>query len=418
MAQTNGQRNFAPLLARAAKLGAVLAAAAVLTAGCAQRTAPPAPVQSGSTGVILQDTRPASELPAQLPAADAATRDTPVQVAVLLPTGAPQPGVQRVARALANAAQLAANDLNEPRLQLAFYDTGGTADGASAAARTALDRGAELILGPLFSHSVQAAGPLAASYGVNVIAFSTDSTVAGNNVFLLSFLPEDEVARVVSYAVSQGFRQIGSLTPETAYGARVAQALTGIAPRAGALVTASATYPPDPQEMAAPVEGFAAQTWQAALIPENALAVRSVVALLPYYDVDLDAVRLLGTGLWSDPNVLQDPLMHGGWFATPQPEYRDVFERRYRAAYGEAPPRIGSLAYDAVSLAGALIRTGMAQPFAYEVLADQEGFAGVDGIFRFNAQGLAERGLAVMEITADGFKVVSPAPDTFAPPSF
>ena len=62
----------------------------------------------------------------------------------------------------------------------------------------------------------------------------------------------------------------------------------------------------------------------------------------------------------------------------------------------------------------ALLSTGTPyHRFTTAALMDPNGFAGVNGIFRFKPDGTSERGLAVLEVTATGPVVVSPAPTTF-----
>ncbi len=88
--------------------------------------------------------------------------------------------------------------------------------------------------------------------------------------------------------------------------------------------------------------------------------------------------------------------------------------RRYSARFGGTPSRLASLSYDAmllaVSVAGANWKPG--QAFPAQVLADPQGFAGIDGIFRFR-NNIAERGLEVQQVTPGGFVTVSPAPAAF-----
>jgi hypothetical protein len=83
------------------------------------------------------------------------------------------------------------------------------------------------------------------------------------------------------------------------------------------------------------------------------------------------------------------------------------------ASLGTAPAQIASLAYDAVSLVALLSQGPAYHRFTAAALADPNGFAGVNGIFRFNNDGTSERGLAVLEMTPSGPVVVSPAPTTF-----
>ena len=54
------------------------------------------------------------------------------------------------------------------------------------------------------------------------------------------------------------------------------------------------------------------------------------------------------------------------------------------------------------------------RPFPQRLLTDKDGFAGVDGIFRFGRNGVAERALEVREVTAGGARIVSPAATAFA----
>ncbi len=140
--------------------------------------------------------------------------------------------------------------------------------------------------------------------------------------------------------------------------------------------------------------------------------------LLPYYDVDPRAVKFLGTGLWDDASLTREPPLAGAWFPAPPPEAHAQFLTRYRRAYGTTPPRIASLGYDAVSLAIALSALPEDERFTPQALTNPQGFAGVDGIFRFMPGGETERGLAVLEIRPTGAVVIDPAPTSFQPRVF
>jgi len=54
-----------------------------------------------------------------------------------------------------------------------------------------------------------------------------------------------------------------------------------------------------------------------------------------------------------------------------------------------------------------------AQRFAAETLTNPSGFAGIDGLFRFRADGTNERGLAVMKVTQGGGTPVAGSPKSF-----
>ena len=92
----------------------------------------------------------------------------------------------------------------------------------------------------------------------------------------------------------------------------------------------------------------------------------------------------------------------GGWYAAPDPAGFRVFAQRYRARYGQDPVRPATLAYDAVALVAALVKTQGPARFSEQVLTNPSGFAGIDGVFRFRPDGTNERGLAVMRVTPQG----------------
>lgn len=80
-----------------------------------------------------------------------------VKAALILPLGTGGHAGQ-AATAMRNAAELSLAEAGGANIQLIVKDDGGTAPGATAATEAALAEGAEIILGPLFSHSVRAAG--------------------------------------------------------------------------------------------------------------------------------------------------------------------------------------------------------------------------------------------------------------------
>lgn len=124
-----------------------------------------------------------------------------VRVGLLLPLSGP---AEALGRDMLDAAQMALFDVGENDLMLLPRDTAGTPAGARAAAADVIEQGAEVILGPLFGPAVAAVSPLAAQADIRVLAFSNDASVATDGTFLLGFRPEEQVRRVVDYALLNG----------------------------------------------------------------------------------------------------------------------------------------------------------------------------------------------------------------------
>ena len=179
-----------------------------------------------------------------------------VRIGLILPLSAPgNAGV--AAASMKNAAEMALAEFKEPNIQLLVKDDAGTPQGAQVAAQQALDEGAELIIGPLFAQSVSAVGSVARPRNIPVIAFSTDASVAARGVYLLSFLPESDVKRIVEYAVARGKRSFAALLPDNGYGAVVEAALQQEVARRGGRVLALEKYPLDPGRMTEAVKRIA-----------------------------------------------------------------------------------------------------------------------------------------------------------------
>jgi ABC-type branched-subunit amino acid transport system substrate-binding protein len=337
-----------------------------------------------------------------------------VKVGLLLPLSA---GGNAGAAALSmkNAAEMALAEFQTPNIQLLVKDDGGTAAGAQQAAQQAMAEGAEIILGPLFAHSVGAAGQVARPRGIPLIAFSTDSSVAARGVYLLSFLPESDVERVVDYAVSQGKRSFAALVPDNAYGSVAEAAFRQAAARKGARVVALERYPTDPAGMqqSARVVGQAASRADAIFLPDTAEALPGVVQALGANGVTPRRVQLLGTGVWDDTRVFADTSLHGAWYAAPDGAGYRSFSARYRSRFGQEPLRTATLTYDSVALVAALVKTQGPERFSEATLTNSSGFAGIDGLFRFRADGTNERGLAVLRVAPSAGQVVSPPPRAF-----
>jgi len=156
----------------------------------------------------------------------------PVKVAMLLPLSATGNAGQ-IAQNLKNAADLAIREFQSPAIQILVKDDRGTAEGARAATTEALQQGAQLILGPLFAQSVTAAAAIAKPAGVPIVAFSTDTSTASSGVYLLSFLPQTDINRIIRYAASRSKSSYAALLPANAYGTLVEATLQQVVANTG-----------------------------------------------------------------------------------------------------------------------------------------------------------------------------------------
>jgi branched-chain amino acid transport system substrate-binding protein len=322
-------------------------------------------------------------------------------------------------QALRNAAELAITERDPDGVVVMPFDTQGTAQGARQAATQAVAAGAQLIVGPLFSAEVAAAGQAAGQTNVPVIAFSSDPNAAGRNVYLLSFLAQSDIELIVGYAARQGKRAFGAIVPDSAYGSVVEGALRQSAARNGASVIVIQRYKPDTNSITVAMQQIAAAaagsnpSIDALLMPDGATAIPFLAQGIQSLGIETSRVQLLGSGQWDDPRVLG--------------------QRSSRVA-GTPPrhPQAGQASSSAIRAAIRLHRHGLpacrsmpcglpwrwpagtrSSHFPPQLLTNRDGFAGTDGLFRLRPDGLNDRGLAILEVDPPGSRVIAPGASSF-----
>ncbi len=354
-------------------------------------------------------------------------------VALLAPLSGADAGL---GGAMRNAAELALAAAGSPKLDV--RDTGGVPAQAAKAAAQAISAGDSMILGPLTAGETGAVAAAARTAGVPVLAFTSDPKAAQPGVWALGLTPGAQVRRLVAAARAEGRTRFIALLPESGYGHLMAQALERACAEAGlatpgiyfhgtsmasmnALVRQVSDYanrrgPIEKQIREARAEGdrktaneLAKQPippppFDAVLLADTGEQLAELSSLLPYYDVDAHAVRLLGPALWAQPSARAGAALKGAWYAAPDPAARAPFVAAYSAKYGTAPPPLADLAYDAASLARVVAHEGGPRGGA---LTASSGFFGADGLLVLQPDGRVRRGLAVFSL--DG-KIVAPAP--------
>ncbi|TVQ53979.1 MAG: penicillin-binding protein activator, partial [Rhodobacteraceae bacterium] len=334
----------------------------------------------------------------------------PIPVGLLLPLSSPDARTQALAADLEAAARLAAA---ESRVALTVHDDGGDPAGAAAAARRATSAGAAILLGPLFSAQVAAVRPVAEATGVPVISFSSDAAAGAPPVWVMGELPAVEADRIVAYAASRGLGSLALVRPNTDYGALVDAAVHEAARRHGARVVATLPYDRSFDGVQAAIGEGAGRIRDggadAVVIADGGDALRAVAAFLAFNDVMQPRVRFLGLGQWDSRATQAESVLHGGWFAAADPDVGADFRARFREATGREPNPLAALGYDAVNAVAAMAGRG-AGGFDAGAIASPRGFDGARGAFRLTPDGANRRALAVLQVGADGFRVLDPAP--------
>ena len=349
----------------------------------------------------------------------------PVRVALLAPMSAPDQDVRTAAESLVDAARLALRDVGDQSLQLKIFDTRADPAAAAAAARDAAASGAAVILGPLFSASTMAVGPVARDAGLTVMSFSNDPSAAGDNVYLLGFMADQEIQRVLRFAGARGIQEVAALGPNNQFGQVAIAAARQAGPSAGVSIIDTQFYTRDFEGIESAVTEYTERAKltsetgpQGVLLVDNGQALQTLAAYLAFFDISPRTTKFLGVSGWSSELTRKETALREGWFAAPDPRVKEQFDARFLEATGRQAHPLASIGYDSAAAVAALVAearsVGTPYPFAPQAIVDPSGFAGVNGVFRFLPNGLNERGLAVLEVRADRFAVIDPAPTSFS----
>lgn len=335
------------------------------------------------------------------------------RIALLLPLSATGNAGQ-AGPSFRNAADLAVAALGGSDITVIIKDTRGTPEGAAAAASQALAEGVQMILGPIFAAEVRAVAAVTRPVGVPVIAFSSDASVGGQGVYLLSFLPSSDARRIIGYAGQEGRTSVGALLPNNAYGQIMEAEMRQAAANASLQVSTVQRYDLTTVAIQAAATELARtrDQFNALFVPEAGDVMVSIAQGLSAGGLTPQNTLFLGSGQWEDSRVQNAPELRDAVYPAPaRAQYQD-YVTRYTARYGSAPVRISSLGYDAVTLAAALARAGSGR-IDPAMLNASSGFSGLDGIFRFLSNGVSQRGLAVYRVTGAGTEIASAAPRSF-----
>ncbi len=185
-------------------------------------------------------------------------------------------------------------------------------------------------MGPLFGPfrvGGDAPGPGKGRAGAGL--FPTERSVAGNGAYLISFLPQNEVKRVVRYAAAQGHSKFAAMLPQTPYGDVAEGAFKDSVAAAGGQAVDMERFTPNAGAVMEPAAAVAKTDADALLIAQGGTVLKAIGPALIFNNLDRTKVKLLGTGLWADASLWREDSLTGGWFAAPEPDADTAFVGKY-----------------------------------------------------------------------------------------
>jgi len=256
--------------------------------------------------------------------------------------------------------------------------------------------------------------------GILFFSFAPDKSLADECVYLINFFPEDDLIALFNH-FPEGSR-IALLFPENAYGYYINYIIDPIAVESSSLIVNRASYKEDltnAREAIKELSKYELRKYELnrqkkilekkddviskkalkkiekfetigevdfthLILPDYSIRLLEIAPLLPFYDVDPNKVKFVGTGVWDDKIFFDEPSLQGAIFSGIDEVNRLTFLNDYEKIYQEKPIRTATLPYDLLGIVSYIINQKMTIAQAYDLLDNSQiKFDGIDGKFSF-----------------------------------
>ena len=121
---------------------------------------------------------------------------------------------------------------NDPNgiIELVLFDSKENPKDSEKAFKEIIDKKIKIVIGPIFSNSVEAIEKLARQHKITVISLSNNQNLINKidkegGVFISGILPEMQIEKIVNYAISQGKLNFAIIAPSNQYGKTITELL-------------------------------------------------------------------------------------------------------------------------------------------------------------------------------------------------
>lgn len=312
---------------------------------------------------------------------------------------------------IASGVELALFQLKLPDLSLIYLDT-GAGEKAQDAAQIAKAADLDIIIGPLFSKSIDALSPTLAELAIPALTLTNNQDMARPNSWMFGYIPEQQIDLLIAQAIEAGDKNFAILASQDTFAQRLTQHSLqrleefGITP--AEVMILAPELQADETELRRAIQRFARYQPAAESIPPSAYDSLILVGLpsfllrvapvLDYYDMGPDRVRYLGTDLWNRPELLSEPSLQDGYVAVAeQPDdtaFRDVWQENFE----QDPSVFGKLGFDVLAVIGALHSQVSDSADWSKILTREQGYSGFSGNFALLPDGTNQRSFVIKQI--------------------
>ena len=310
--------------------------------------------------------------------------------------------------------ELAFFKMRNPNVELLYFDTGG-GDKTVDAAKDAISNNVDVVIGPLFSESVSEVKPFLKSSNIPILSFSNNIDVAEPGVWVLGYLPEQQISQLVDFAVARGKQNFGILSSNSQLGVKITNAAInqldeyGLSARTVFKLNNIAQI--EQEELLRQIKIFTKYVdtskdrltlpppaFDTVIIAGDTDFILQVAPILSYYDLGPDRALFIGIDKWNKPKLINEPSLQNALLTLPKMPAEEKFNKVWRAEFSFDSNDLAKIAFDATALVIATAKINSSVSLSDELIS-QPGFIGFSGQFKMSSSGLTERVFEIKEIS-------------------
>ena len=337
-------------------------------------------------------------------------KDNKIKIALLLPIGSKDNNLSKLGKSLRDAAFLAKEDLANNLLEIRTYDTYGNTRKGILAYNVALEEKNEIIIGPYLSTVTKEISNQIPFNSVNILSLSDDPTIVGRKIFILGDTVVNRANNLIQYAINNKKYRFALIGPVKDDNNKIHSLISNKILMNRGTITFSSYYSNDVSaisDLAQDIKNRIIQTNTDVIIFTGEPDKRMSHLAAELADITVNkkdkGIQIMGLTHWENSaSILSEPALQKAWFTMPDQRFRSFYENKFIKKFGYIPHPKSNLAYDAVASLGVIHKNFNNNKNDYfdkfNGLFNRNGFIGIDGIFRFNNDRIAEKELSIIQL--------------------
>ena len=352
-------------------------------------------------------------------------KDNKIKIALLLPIGSKDNNLSKLGKSLRDAAFLAKEDLANNLLEIRTYDTYGNTRKGILAYNVALEEKNEIIIGPYLSTVTKEISNQIPFNSVNILSLSDDPTIVGRKIFILGDTVVNRANNLIQYAINNKKYRFAMIGPVKDDNNKILSLISNKILMHRGTITFSSYYSNDVSaisDLAQDIKNRIIQTNTDVIIFTGEPDKRMSHLAAELADITVNkkdkGIQIMGLTHWENSaSILSEPALQKAWFTMPDQRFRSFYENKFIKKFGYIPHPKSNLAYDAVASLGVIHKNFNNNKNDYfdkfNGLFNRNGFIGIDGIFRFNNDRIAEKELSIIQLISGKPKMLKQAKSQF-----